>query len=166
MATITICSDFGAQKNTVWHCFHCLPIYYHNIMCLQLIDPMSNLWADLYHCILVLPLLKLPINEIQRRQWHPTPVLLPGKSHGWRSLVDYSPWGSKESYMTEWLHFHFHFQGICSVVKLLGHMVALFLVFKGISICFSIVAIHLLKKFYCVKNTYHEVYSLNNILNI
>ena len=28
-----------------------------------------------------------------RRQGHPTPVLLPGKSHGWRSLVDYSPWG-------------------------------------------------------------------------
>ena len=30
---------------------------------------------------------------IQRRQWHPTPVLLPGKSHGWRSLISYSPWG-------------------------------------------------------------------------
>ena len=30
---------------------------------------------------------------IQRRQWHPTLVLLPGKSHGWRSLVGYSPWG-------------------------------------------------------------------------
>ena len=29
----------------------------------------------------------------QSRQWHPTPVLLPGKSHGWRSLVGYSPWG-------------------------------------------------------------------------
>ena len=28
-----------------------------------------------------------------RRQWHPTPVLLPGKSHGWRSLVGFSPWG-------------------------------------------------------------------------
>ena len=28
-----------------------------------------------------------------RRQWHPTPVLLPGKSHGWRSLMGYSPWG-------------------------------------------------------------------------
>ena len=27
------------------------------------------------------------------RQWHPTPVLLPGKSHGWRGLVGYSPWG-------------------------------------------------------------------------
>ena len=29
------------------------------------------------------------------RKWHPTPVLLPGKSHGWRSLVSYSPWGGK-----------------------------------------------------------------------
>ena len=28
-----------------------------------------------------------------RRQWHPTPVLLPGKSHGWKSLVGCSPWG-------------------------------------------------------------------------
>ena len=42
-----------------------------------------------------------------RRQWHPTPVLLPGKSHGWRSLVGCSPWGCEESDMTEWLHFHF-----------------------------------------------------------
>ena len=30
-------------------------------------------------------------------QWHPTPVLLPGKSHGWRSLVGCSLWGRKES---------------------------------------------------------------------
>ena len=30
---------------------------------------------------------------IWRRQWHPTPVLLPGKSHGWRSLVGCNPWG-------------------------------------------------------------------------
>ena len=41
-----------------------------------------------------------------RRQWHPTPVLLPGKSHGRRSLVGCSPWGRKESDMTERLHFH------------------------------------------------------------
>ena len=40
------------------------------------------------------------------RQWHPTPVLLPGKSHGW-SLVGCSPWGREESDTTEWLHFHF-----------------------------------------------------------
>ena len=36
-----------------------------------------------------------------------TPVLLPGKSHGWRSLVGCSPWGHEESDVTERLHFHF-----------------------------------------------------------
>ena len=45
--------------------------------------------------------------RLRRRQWHPTPVLLPGKSHGWRSLVGCSPWGLEESDMTERLHFHF-----------------------------------------------------------
>ena len=39
----------------------------------------------------------------RRRQWHPTPVLLPGKSHGQRNLVDCSPWGRKESGTTEQL---------------------------------------------------------------
>ena len=42
-----------------------------------------------------------------RRQWHPTPVLLPGKSRGWRGLVGFSPWGRQESGTTERLHFHF-----------------------------------------------------------
>ena len=37
----------------------------------------------------------------------PTPVLLPGKSHGWRSLVGCSPWGCEQSDTTEWLHFYF-----------------------------------------------------------
>jgi len=41
-----------------------------------------------------------------RRKWQPTPVFLPGKSHGWRSLVGYSPWGCKELNTTEQLHFH------------------------------------------------------------
>ena len=41
-----------------------------------------------------------------RRQWHPTPVLLPGKSHGWRSLEGCSPWGRWGSDTTERLHFH------------------------------------------------------------
>ena len=41
-----------------------------------------------------------------RRKWQPTPVFLPGKSHGWRSLVGCSPWGCEESDMTERLHFH------------------------------------------------------------
>ena len=43
----------------------------------------------------------------QRRRWHPTPVLLPGKSHGWRSPVGCSPWGRSESDTTERLHFYF-----------------------------------------------------------
>jgi len=47
----------------------------------------------------------------QRRQWHPTPVLLPGKSHGRRSLVGSSPWGHEESDTTERLHFHFSLSG-------------------------------------------------------
>ena len=42
-----------------------------------------------------------------RRQWQPTPVLLPGKSHGRRSLVGCNPWGLEESDTTERLHFHF-----------------------------------------------------------
>ena len=41
-----------------------------------------------------------------RRKWQPTPVFLPGESHGQRSLVGYSPWGCKESDTTEQLHFH------------------------------------------------------------
>ena len=49
---------------------------------------------------------------LQRRQWHPTPVLLPGKSHGWRSLVGCSPRGREESDMTERLHFHFSFHAL------------------------------------------------------
>ena len=52
-------------------------------------------------------LLTLVAFIIWRRRWHPTPVLLPGKSHGWRSLVGCSPWGHKELDMTERLHFHF-----------------------------------------------------------
>ena len=47
------------------------------------------------------------VGDLRRRQWHPTPALLPGKSHGRRSLVGCSPWGRKESDMTERLHFHF-----------------------------------------------------------
>ena len=42
-----------------------------------------------------------------RRQWHPTPVLLPGKSHGRRSLVGCSSWGREESDTAERIHFHF-----------------------------------------------------------
>ena len=43
----------------------------------------------------------------RRRQQHSTPVLLPGRSHGWRSLIGCSPWGREESDTTERFHFPF-----------------------------------------------------------
>ena len=43
-----------------------------------------------------------------RRKWQPTSVFLPGKSHGQRSLVGYSPWGRKESDTTDHTHTHTH----------------------------------------------------------
>ena len=54
-------------------------------------------------------ILKYVITHVNfwRRQWHPTPVLLPGKSQGQRSLGGCSPWGHKESDTTKQLHFHF-----------------------------------------------------------
>ena len=47
----------------------------------------------------------IPIHR--RRRWHPIPVLLPGESHGWRSLVGCSPWGREESDTAEQIPFHF-----------------------------------------------------------
>ena len=53
--------------------------------------------------------------------WHPTPVILPGKSHGQRSLVGCSPWGREESDTTERLLFHFSLsrigEGNCNSVQ-------------------------------------------------
>ena len=51
--------------------------------------------------------LNSPTRDWTHVQWHPTPVLLPGRSHGRRSLVGCSPWGREESHRTERLHFHF-----------------------------------------------------------
>ena len=51
--------------------------------------------------------LSTELEQQWRRQWRPTPVLSPGKSRGWRSLVDCNPWGHYESDTTERLHFHF-----------------------------------------------------------
>ena len=51
-------------------------------------------------------LFNLYAEYIWRRQWHPTPVLLPGKSHRQRSLLGCRPWGAKSD-TTDRLHFHF-----------------------------------------------------------
>ena len=62
---------------------------------------------DCQGCILSPCLFNLYAEYIRRRQWHPTSILLPGKSHGWRNLEGCSPWGREESDSTERLHFHF-----------------------------------------------------------
>ena len=51
-----------------------------------------------------------------KRKWKPTPVFLPGKSHGQRSLVGYSPWGRRESDTTEQLNHHHHLLKAASTV--------------------------------------------------
>ena len=61
----------------------------------------------LYDLVIFLDIYPKVMTACWRRQWHPTPVLLPGKSHGWRSLVGCSPWDHEESDTTEWPHFHF-----------------------------------------------------------
>ena len=63
---------------------------------LVILEPNSETWGIMEYS-----------DSPQRRQWQPTPVLLPGKSHGQRSLVGCSPWAHKESDTMERLHFHF-----------------------------------------------------------
>ena len=65
-------------------------------------------WYYVYNTTWHLEIRKFRLRN-RRRQWHPTPVLLPWKSHGRRTLVGFSPWGRKESDTTEQLHFHFSF---------------------------------------------------------
>ena len=64
-----------------------------------------------------------------RRKWQPTPVFLPGKSHGWRSLVGYSQWVAKSrtwlSYFTFTCHFHSPLTHVLSHFK--PHNIVLFL---------------------------------------
>ena len=48
----------------------------------------------------------------RRGQWHLTPVLLPGKSHGWRSLVGCSPWVTKSQARLSDFTFTFHFHAL------------------------------------------------------
>ena len=57
-----------------------------------------------------------------RRKWQPTPVFLPGESHGQRSLVGYSPRGRKELDTTERLHCHFHFRLVIAFLLRSKHL--------------------------------------------
>ena len=69
-----------------------------------------DLWTSHRHCRLSTNIhRRFGACFLRRRKWQPTPVSLLGESHGWRSLVGYSPWGCKESDTTERVQFHFHF---------------------------------------------------------
>ena len=65
----------------------------------------SEVWNPVYMWRVLL--FDVSRDSIQRRQWHLTPVLLPGKSHGRRSLESSGPWGCWGLDTTERLHFHF-----------------------------------------------------------
>ena len=73
-----------------WHCLYCSLPWYHRWqrIYLQCDRPGFDPWVK-----------RIP----QRREWQPTPIFLPGESHGQRSLVGYRPWSCKESDTTEWL---------------------------------------------------------------
>ena len=67
----------------------------------------SDSWCTFPPCAFILAVFAPCSIHMRRKQWHPTPELLPGKPHGRRNLVGWSPWGHEESDTTERLHFHF-----------------------------------------------------------
>ena len=80
---------------------YCSYIYcVHLILCNKNLAYLVYIWTEE-------PVRLQSMGSLWRRQWHPTPVLLPRKSHWQRSLVGCSPWGCEESDMTDRLHFHF-----------------------------------------------------------
>ena len=88
----------SAQQRPFFFSFEKVPLLF--------IEKLIVYECQAHHCWEIL-LLQLSMFQGWRRQWHPTPVPLPGKSHGRRSLVGCSPWGRWESDTTERLHFHF-----------------------------------------------------------
>ena len=86
--------------------YHLFLISSASVKSLQFLSFIEPIFA--WNVPLVSPIfLKRSLVFPWRRQWHPTPVLLLGNSHGWKSLVGYSPWDLEESDTTERLHFHF-----------------------------------------------------------
>ena len=122
MVAITICSDFGAQKNKVWHCFHCFPIYLpwsDGTRC----HDLSFLNAELYAKFLTLlfHFLESPLDYKEIQPIHPkgdqswvftgrtdakaeTPVLWPPHVKSWLIGKDSDAgrdWGQEEKGITE-----------------------------------------------------------------
>ena len=66
---------------------------YYNVLLAPLVAQMVKRLPTLWQTRLQ----SLGREDLLEKQWHPTPLLLPGKSHGWRNLVGCSPWGREES---------------------------------------------------------------------
>ena len=67
-----------------------------------MIMAVFSLFLHFYYVLaIVLSVIDAVSFEFWRSTWQPTPIFLPGKSHGWRDLVGYRPWGREESDMTE-----------------------------------------------------------------
>ena len=99
MRTLTILLKKKKKKKAV---------YYYTLVCfvkilMILLQFKQSLWLYLQRR----QWNPTPVLSTREAQWQPTPGLLPGKSHGWRSLVGCSPWGLEESYTAERRHFHF-----------------------------------------------------------
>ena len=94
--------QISSSSSLMCHLSHVFPYWFFSL---------DSLSIDIYQMsqspTIIMLLFISSFMALGRRQWQPTPVLLPGKSHGRRSLVGYSPWGRKELDMTEQLHFHF-----------------------------------------------------------
>ena len=70
--------------------------------------------AQMVQCLPIMWETQIPSlgwEDLLEKKWQRAPVFLPGKSHGRRNLVGYSPWGCEESERTEQLHFHSHLHG-------------------------------------------------------
>ena len=96
--TCRVISEFSIHNSSriqLWSRYNA----YINSFCFSL-----NYFIDFHH---YLDLHLIPPILLLTSEWHPTPVLLPGKSHGRKSLVGCSSWGHKESDTIERLHFHF-----------------------------------------------------------
>ena len=93
-----------------WVVFWCWGIWDDNVFGILTTYWLLHLLIFSYSvcCIFILSVVSFAVGKLLNwRQLYPPPVLVPGKSHGWRSLVGYSPWGCTESDTTEQLHFHF-----------------------------------------------------------